>query len=603
MNRPGRAGWMLLLLFALATAEGASPLPIESFTRGWQLPEPVDNTAFIPPAGAAPGAAFEGTLQIGATALSLRPQLDTPVIESRDARIFPGVRLTLYTLGDVLVPLERGTMVAESQAGSRPSYWHVIPQYGRVWRERGDGGWSRAALPLMLVNDTENHAHQGLAMFLYKGRAVTGMRLQFVQQTAPYLTRRAFVSWGFAPLRRLPAPAQGAITARQRAEASAELAARLPARPWSELVAQLPPGTLDGFGGPLAPRWRVAVALVRGGTLYYQPSPTPWGPYPYPLEMRFGVRSIMKSVAAPLAMLRLAQVYGPWVLTLRIGDYVPGLDPKWQRIRFIDVANMASGFGGTGSLRTHPNDIFDGYLGGDYDTWYLAASHEEKLQQIRAHLRPYPWEPGTVVRYRDQDFYLLGAALDAFLKAMRGPDADLWEMVQAEVLRPIGIPHAPAVRTRESGGRAGLVWCNAGYYPTLEDLARVALLYQSLGEHEGRQILNRQLTEDLLAARGALVKSGDASLADSQPPAPAEEQALYHMGFHYIRYVAADGTRWFLPTMQGSGENQVILYPNAMISIITAKAAGEDVAGQVVQGKEGPATIRAVERIAGFGRR
>ncbi len=96
------------------------------------------------------------------------------------------------------------------------------------------------------------------------------------------------------------------------------------------------------------------------------------------------------------------------MLTLKVGDYVPGLDPKWHRVRFIDAANMATGFGGTGSTRTHPNDIFDGYLGGDYDAWYTAPSFADKIRQIDATLHPYPWEPGTVMRYRDQDYFLLG---------------------------------------------------------------------------------------------------------------------------------------------------------------------------------------------------
>ena len=166
-------------------------------------------------------------------------------------------------------------------------------------------------------------------------------------------------------------------------------------------------------------RWRSRWS--RDGTLYYQESSTPYGPYPYPLEMRFGVRSVTKSVFAPLALLHLAQFYGPWVLALHVGDYVPGLDPKWRRIRFIDAANMATGFGGTGTTKTHPNDVFDGYLGGDYDAWYTAPSHAEKIRQINLSLHPYPWEPGTVMRYRDQDYYLLGAAIEGFLKSVRGP--------------------------------------------------------------------------------------------------------------------------------------------------------------------------------------
>jgi CubicO group peptidase (beta-lactamase class C family) len=363
-------------------------------------------------------------------------------------------------------------------------------------------------------------------------------------------------------------------------------------------VKAVPRGALDGFGGPLYPKWRVEVALVRNGTLYYQESSTPYGPYPYPLEMRFGVRSVTKSCSAPLALLRLAQVYGPWVLTLKVGDYVTGLDPKWRRVRFIDAANMATGFGGTGSVKTHPNDIFDGYLGGNYDAWYTAPSFADKMKQIAANLHPYPWEPGTVVRYRDQDYFLLGAAIDGFLKSMRGPKADYWEMVQAEVFAPIGIHHAPAVHTRESGGRDGLMWANAGYYPSLDDLAKIALLYQSSGAHGSEQILNRELTADLLTARDALVKHGDSSLGTSSTPEDQSEEALYKMGLHFIRYVGKNGKRHYLPSMHGSGENEVIIYPNHMISLVMAKAAQERLNGENPKSDEGPATIRAVERLA-----
>jgi hypothetical protein len=583
----------------VAWAGAAELLPLRAFEAGGTREAPVANVAFAPGDGAMPAPEFTGVLRLEPARLQAKPVLERPVILGRDARLFPGVQLEFFSVGDLLVPVERGVMVRETAAGQTPSYWRVIPQFGKVWREKGDGDWARAAFPLMLVNDTENHAHQGLATFLYRSGQVTGLMVQFVQQTAPYLTMHPFVAWGFVPAKF--APGDASKLAARRAEAEAELAERLPAKPWDELLKTVRPGTLTGFGGPLYPKWRVEVALVRDGTLYYQESTTPYGPYPYPLEMRFGVRSVTKSVIAPLALLRLAQVYGPWVLTLKVGDYVNGLDPKWGRVRFIDAANMQTGFGGTGSLKTHPNDIFDGYLGGNYDDWYTAPSHAEKIKQIAANLHPYPWQPGTVMRYRDQDYYLLGAAIDGFLKSIRGPQADLWEMVQAEVFAPIGIHQAPAVRTRESGGRDGLIWCNAGYYPTLDDLAKIALLYQARGAHAGVQILNRELTADLLVAREALVKNGDASLGPSSAPeAGSTEDGLYRMGFHFLHYVSVNGTQHYLPSMHGSGDNEVILYPNQMISLVMAKAAQERLAGENPKSDEGPVTIRAVERLAPF---
>jgi CubicO group peptidase (beta-lactamase class C family) len=317
--------------------------------------------------------------------------------------------------------------------------------------------------------------------------------------------------------------------------------------------------------------------------------------------MRFGVRSVMKSIGAPLALLRLAQIYGPYVRDLRIGDYVPGLHPKYRGVRFIDAANMASGFGGTGSLHTHPNDPRDGYLEGDYDAWYSAPSHAAKVRHITRSLRPYPWEPGVVVRYRDQDFYLLGVAIERFLKATRGSRADLWDMLADEVLLPSGIAQAPAVRTREARGAPGVVWLNAGYYPTLDDLGKIALLYQNLGAAGSRQILHRGLTEELLSARDALAQSGDASRGGGAGVASGSDTgALYKMGFHFTAYVGATtGRRHYLPTMSGAGESEVILYPNSLVSIRIAKAAYLP-AGETAVSGAGLDTIRAVDRLLPF---
>jgi CubicO group peptidase (beta-lactamase class C family) len=586
-------------LLCAAIARGgtaADVLPSGLLTDGRSLLAPVANAAFYPSRDARAAPILSGLLRIRQSPLHTQPAIDKPLQDGRDARFFPGIVLELFTLGDLLVPVRRGEMVPETRPGRVTSYWSVIPQVGRVWREAKDGDWSRAALPLMLVNDTENHATQGLATFLYRDGKISHVVFQFVQQNAPYLLGQHFISWGTAAAELLPVLSDGAAL---KSAASAEFAARLPSKPWAELIKTHASGALDGFGGPLESKWLVQAALVQDGTLYFQDSATPYGPYPYPLEMRFAVRSIMKSVGVPLSLLRLAQVYGPWVLNLKIGDYVSGLHPKWGSIRFIDAANMSSGFGGTGTFNTHPNDSLDGYTEGHYDAWYTARSHAEKLAQINANTRPYPWEPGTVMRYRDQDFYLLGAALDAFLKSVRGPQADLWNMLIAEVFKPIGIAHAPAVRTREAGDRLGLVWLNAGYYPSLDDLAKIALLYQQSGAHAGHQILHRQLTMDLMAARNAIQKDADFSLGRVAPEDALNASEFYEMGFHFVAYAGTTGRRYFLPTMSGFGENEVILYPNGMISIVIGKAAHFHPGDQIKSAK-GPQTIRAVERLKPF---
>jgi CubicO group peptidase (beta-lactamase class C family) len=206
-----------------------------------------------------------------------------------------------------------------------------------------------------------------------------------------------------------------------------------------------------------------------------------------------------------------------------------------------------------------------------------------------------------VFRYRDQDFHLLGIAVNNFLKSVRGPKADIWEMLQTEVFTPIGIHHAPIVRTREPGGKDGYAWFQAGYYPTLDDLAKIATFFRDKGMHDGKQILHRQLTEDLLSAKDAIRKKTDMSIDRSPVPDDnSTDEGLYKMGFHFNPYVGSkSGKRFFLPTMSGSGANEVILFPNGLISIRAGKAS-ELPKGEQANSGSGPMTAQAVDRLIGF---
>ncbi len=149
-----------------------------------RLSSPVENAAYLPAADAHTAELFSGTIEIQQSTMDTLPVPDKPLIDGRDARLFPGVRLGFSSMGEVLVPVQLGDMVKESLPAKVPSYWQVIPQFGRVWKEPGDGEWSRAAFPLTLVNDTENHAQQGLATFLYHHGAVTGLAAAMARQCA-----------------------------------------------------------------------------------------------------------------------------------------------------------------------------------------------------------------------------------------------------------------------------------------------------------------------------------------------------------------------------------------------------------------------------------
>ena len=154
----------ILLLAAFASpaawaASAASMLPLDLMNSGKPIAEPVNNAAFIPGPDAVAAPAFVGALKIAQTEMQTKPAVEHPMQDGRHARLFPSVTLEFFTMDGMPVPVQRGEMVRETASGKVPTYWRVIPQFGRVWKEKADGEWSRAAFPIMLVNDTSQRPY------------------------------------------------------------------------------------------------------------------------------------------------------------------------------------------------------------------------------------------------------------------------------------------------------------------------------------------------------------------------------------------------------------------------------------------------------------
>ena len=191
--------------------------------------------------------------------------------------------------------------------------------------------------------------------------------------------------------------------------------------------------------------------LVVDDVIYISPCHTSQGDFPYPREMKFGIWSATKTAFCSIACLRIARISGEDPRSQRVRDLLPEArdNSDWDEITIGDCLNMASGIG-TAVREAEPRNIFADYILEEeqaqesdearvsydhYHAWFLAPSQHEK--NIAAFACPsYPWPPGSVARYRDQDLYVAGAALDAVLKNLRGPDARIWDMVRDEVYTP-----------------------------------------------------------------------------------------------------------------------------------------------------------------------
>jgi hypothetical protein len=269
-----------------------------------------------------------------------------------------------------------------------------------------------------------------------------------------------------------------------------------------------------------------------------------------------------------IALLRLAQKYGPGVFAERIADFVPqaAAFAGWSNTSFADAANMATGVG-NGTLTRSPNDILDGGLV-NYAPWYEARTKEEKIQAALAGATPFHWGPGQVARYRDQDMFMLGIAMDNYVKKKEGSSAGVWNMVLNEVFEPIGIRDAPINKTLEPAGREGQPLMAFGYYPTIGDIVRIARLYQNRGAHQGRQLLYAPKIKEIFARTPT-------------PGLPTGEATPYGEVFYFntfwkAPYSSLQGCKLYYPQMEGWGGTVITLFPGNLTGIRIAKIPEDD---------------------------
>ncbi len=506
---------------------------------------PLHNRAFRPIGPHGPAAqAFNGTLHVAAGTYFVSAE-GCP----GDARELGAFSLSFFSQGGHLVPAERGIQgLSEDGRGS-----DLIVGPGRVWFEHGDGGLSRASFPFEVISQLSNETHNGLATFLYDKTRVSGLRIQIVKETASW---NRYDAWGALTMRYEPRVLPNEAALRQAF--AAEVADAIEIRPWSDLRGRLDPLRLHGFLGAWGREYISAAGLVESGRLYLHDCRSRYGPYPYCRQMRHAAFSLTKSMGAAVALLRLAQIYGPEVFETKVADYLnidAGHD-GWDEVRFADLLNMSAGIGNEHPQPKPPRPMADGTTPA---VWFQALSAGDKLRAGFAHYGDLPWGPGEVMRYNTTHTFVLAAAMQAFLKAKQGPQADIWRMLQDEVLRPIGIHHLPIMRSVEADGSLGTPIFGSGAYPTVEDVAKIATLLQNGGRHAGRQLLHPgKLAEALYRGDNDGLPTG----FDNRFGA-----GRYQLSFWGLPYGNGKGCSHILPYMSGYGGNSVLLLPNGVTAL------------------------------------
>lgn len=507
--------------------------------NGFDSRSPVDETALVLPAGAAPPThVFAGRLELHGEQAGGQMKILRGELEPEFAYL-PEFDFEFVQGDGYLIPAQRGLIIA-----NHPQ-WNLILEPGRVWQEAGDKGFSRVSLPFALTVKGGNATFNGTLTFLFDDQRVSKVWYQVTQETTSY-TRANL--WGLLEAAYHPTAVAGAD--QLRAAFTAEMAARLPVKPIKALAEDYPGVNISAFGQGITPEHMTWYGVVVNGVNYLGGCQTRFGVYPYCEAMRASSYSTAKSAFVSLALMRLAQKYDLGVPGLLIRDYVPeyaASSGNWETVIFNNALDMSTG--NYVSARFMVDDTSD-----KMDEFFSAQPYSARIEA--AFSVPPQTDPGTRWVYRTSDTFILTRALHNYLKTQEGPDADIYQFVVDEIYRPLELgPGAYTTMRTADNNWQGQAEGGYGLWWIPDDIAKIGIF---LNNHGGQINGEQVLPPNLLAA--TLQQDPD------DRGVKIDDHSLYNNAFWASHYTEASGfdCEFWVTEMQGISGNVVAFFPNGI---------------------------------------
>jgi CubicO group peptidase (beta-lactamase class C family) len=453
--------------------------------------------------------------------------------------IFPGITLDFISHDGELIPIKNEIPGYRSSGNDS---WNVLVGTGKIWHEEADGDWNRASFPLSLSDSYIGQVKNCVATFLYKGDSVSNVYVQCSQETADFNDGqvgniRVMLTADYKA--RTYTDSLSVIEKRKRIKAE-----RLPVHPLSEIdtdhkVADY----FEKAGYTNAPT--SLGAIVMDDQIYLQAPKTRHGLYPYPNEMRQAVYSVSKSMTGALALFYFAERYGNELFDAVISEYVPALAslPEWHGVTFSNTLNMLTGTEG-GEDAARMNEIM-----------VQPRSAEEVINNI-AGLGDQAAQPGEAFNYASTNLFVLSYALQNYVEEKEGTGSSYWNLLRENVLVPIGAEDFTLLHTVESDGSEGIPLLAYGAWPTLDNVAKIALLFSKEGMYRGQQILNRE------KCREALGRTNWKGYSTNN-----DWRGEYYRHSFWATDVRTNGCKVNVTYMLGYGGNYVWFFPSGAIAI------------------------------------
>jgi CubicO group peptidase (beta-lactamase class C family) len=199
----------------------------------------------------------------------------------------------------------------------------------------------------------------------------------------------------------------------------------------------------------------------------------------------------------------------------------------------------------------------------------VAETAEESINNI-ATLGDRPEGPGQVFNYASTNYFVLSYALQRYVELQEGAGVFYWDLVRDNVLVPIGAERFTVLHTLEEEGTRGIPLLAYGATPTLDEAAKIALLFTNEGAYAGQQLLQPKRT------REALFRS-------EWPGYPTGDREVTYRDSFWSRAIDTSDCDVNVAYMQGYGANHVLLLPEEVI-VVRFMDEYDDDFGDLVRG-------------------
>jgi hypothetical protein len=535
----------VIALLASACAWGATPQLTETnpltssilLQEDLQIESPLPTAFFAPPEDVLPpDAVLKGVLELKTSGNQGRIEVikdSFGIAEKKELALtqLPPFSVQLVSDGDDLIPLIR-----EPRRSAHP-YWELITGSGKTWKNTENTGWSQAALPFALKEKNQNCLHNGMLTFLYRGDgSVSRVAWQISSETCLYFKANL---WGTAEASYTRQTPKRARNVRQAYHKQVSL--RLPVRPLTKLMALNPDFDLSALKPPGHEDTSV-YGLVIGGTHYRSDCPTRHGPYPFCDELLLPSYSLAKSLVGSLSYQLMVKRWPEFAKT-PVSTLVPECklpDKRWDDVLPKHLLDMT-----TGNYDSTHNVADEG--SSKMNRFFLAETHAGKVE-FSCNAWPRQSAPGTQWVYHTSDTYLLGVAMNNFVKQQLGPNADFYtDFLYPQAIEPLGLSQAMAW-TQRTYDETAQPFAGYGLVLRADDIARFA----------------RALNNHPPAGYPELSTFSKEFVANTTPGAKGIAYKGGFWGADLSTWMNCSGDTW-VPFLSGYGGIVVVMLPNGGI--------------------------------------